>query len=335
MLSFINKLHFNRYLIVWRVNSSLAFFPRFFSLDLSMVIGSIIANRLPTKELGPWRKAIAPLEEHLRKRAQTNNSTRIPVPDISWPLHSVLFVYPSKRTFSRNELIIWELKLFGEHADHGMFLEVILPAMEEASYTTNPKWNRRNRIWGHFDIQSVFIARGHQWEPIVQDGRLNLRYQAKPTQWLEGLQLKPNVRARFRNLVWLTPYEFGGISPEETGFLIDGKLPPLAEKNAPTMARLFIELALRMRELSSRRLNGLKLLDESDREKFLENYEKASTIPFVTSNMRPAPASWPGRWLGSQRFASIPSSIVPYLELASILHIGKLPHFGCGTFLIA
>ena len=215
MLSFLNRLSLNRYLIVWRVNRSLAFCPRYFSLDISMVIGTIISNRLPTKEKKSWRKTLDPLLEHQKKASKSRLNFSDSVPETAWPIKAVILAYPGKRTYGRDELIFWELKLFGEHADHGLFLEVILPAMEEASYTSDPKWNKRNRLWGNFDIQSVYMARGHRWEPFIKDGTLDLRYRANSAQWLEGLRFSPESHYSYKRLSWITPFEFGGISASQ------------------------------------------------------------------------------------------------------------------------
>jgi hypothetical protein len=42
---------------------------------------------------------------------------------------------------------------------------------------------------------------------------------------------------------------------------------------------------------------------------------------------------WPGQWIGKQTFArSIAPALLPYLDLAAILHVGRHTHYGCGTF---
>lgn len=339
MLSFINRLNLIRYLIVWRVNRSLAFFPHYFSIDLSSVIGSIISNRLPTKERTPWKKALDPLVPVNVSQSKTQRLKPMPVPDISWPIRSVLFVYPGKRTYTRDELIFWELKLFGEHADHGLFLEVILPAMEEASYTSNELWNRRNRIWGHFDIQSVYVARGNHWEPLVTNSKLDLRYRVHPTQWLEELRLQTRAHHKFRHLNWMSPFDLTDVADKlsEFGLTPDGDASKYT--HAPTLPVILIALISRVYGLLNPKsqLAGKVggFLGNDDRGKFHEALQKTAGISITRNNIKTAPPTWPGKWMGSQRFSNITRSIIPYLELASILHIGKQTHFGCGTFVIA
>jgi hypothetical protein len=210
MYSYLDSVNLIRYLLVWRVNSSLVRLPMHFSAELSAVIGEIIADRLPTSKARHWRKSLAAWDEHRDEASSRGKKFLKNIPEVSWPIESVLFVYPDKTTYGQGELILWELKLIGDSADHGFFLEVILPAMEEASYTSDPRWHRPNRLWGRFDIQSVYVARGEKWEPLVSDGRLDLRYRATPVQWKEGLTFGLGSEARYRHptrLVWLTPFD--------------------------------------------------------------------------------------------------------------------------------
>lgn len=338
MLSFLNRLNLIRYLIVWRVNSSLVFFPRFLSLDLSTIIGTIISNRLPTSERSSWRKTLQPLVNNQNKTSNSRRKKPTIFNQTPWPIESVLFVYPGKRTYGRGELIVWELKLFGEHADHGFFLEVILPAMEEASYTSDPQWNRRNRLWGQFDIQAVYAARGHRWEPFVEDGRLNLRYRANHTQWLEGLTFSPQSYYRFKHLTWITPFDLSGITINPNKFSLTDDKESLKHTNIPKLSLILTGLTSRMsylkpgRSKNSENLNNL--LNTEEQVALQEGFDKSTRISIIKNNITSVPQTWPGKWMGTQSFSSIPTSIIPYLELASILHIGKHTHFGCGTFTI-
>ncbi|MBU1487502.1 CRISPR system precrRNA processing endoribonuclease RAMP protein Cas6 [bacterium] len=323
MLSFLNDISLIRYLIVWRVNGSLAFLGRYPSLDLSRVVGAIIVRRLPTRERKSWQKALPSPGKNAAFDSRQKQSEKIP--ETSWPIESVLFTYPGKKSYGRDELIFWELKLFGKCADHGLFLELILPAMEEAGYTSDPAWKRRNRLWGKFDICHIYVARGNRWEPLVTDGRLNLRYQASPTQWTEDLSRAST--SRFKNLTWLTPFKFRDEAVK-----------------IPTLSSILDELSFRIDQLikgQSKRLvldsdrGAGNILSSEEGKAFQEAYEKAASVPIIREAIRSVPKTWPGRWIGRQQFSSIPDSIIPYLEIASIIHIGKQTHFGCGTFAVS
>ncbi len=140
MWPFIKPINLIRYLIVWRVNSSMVWQPNYLPLDISLTLGSIIANRLPVKEAAPWRKALTPWQEYfdltnpVRKTRKRDKPGKLKVtPNAPWPLQSVIFAYPGKHTYGEGELILWELKLLGNDADNNIFLEYILLANEEAS----------------------------------------------------------------------------------------------------------------------------------------------------------------------------------------------------------
>lgn len=339
MLSFLNRINLIRYLVVWRVNSSAAYVPRYLTIDLSRVIGSIIAQRLPSNEKTAWKKTLDPLINYVDHISKNQNRKKDTIPEICWPINTSLLVYPGKRTYGKDELIFWELKLWGEHADHGLFLEVILPAMEEASFTADPQWNQKNRLWGHFDIAHVFAARGNSWEPVVTAGKLDLRYRATPFQWAEQLNLKSNFRYHFHRLNWMSPFDLADVVWNLSKFDFSIRHLTLLKNNAPTLPLILLSLIFRVDELLHGRSkipeNIGDFLTDVERKFFHLALEKASPILMNKNNIRPAPSNWPGKWFGVQRFKAIPRSIIPYLELASILHIGRQTHFGCGTFVIA
>ena len=316
-----------RYLLALRVNSSLVRLPRCLSLELSLVLGAIIAERLPTHEARRWHKALAPwygyegdiLElpaSDAPAQGQPKSST---VPEVSWPIEVALYAYPGKRMYGRGEPILWELKLMGESADHGLFLELILPAIEEAGGSTDEHWKRKNRLWGQFDIDSVYVARGLQWEPLVQEGHLDLRYQPSPTQWAEGGILAVVPERQLSVLTWLTPFTFA--APIEEPNLRD-----ILEATEACLHRLVPKRRGKADEVE-------EILADAE-PSWQESLEQASEVPVQQYDLKRAPKHWPGRWIGSQCFSAIPPAIVPYLNLASILHVGRYTHFGCGTFVL-
>jgi hypothetical protein len=335
MWPFIKPIKLIRYLIVWRINGSLVQLPHCLSADLSLFLGTVIADRLPTRQARPWRKALAPWDE-LGGLALIGQRKPPTIPEAPWPIEAALFAYPGKLTYGQGELILWELKLLGESADHGLFLEVILPAMEETGSVSDPRWKRQNVIWGRFDIQAVYAARGPRWEPVVSDGRLDLQYRATPVQWAEGLTFEPQPGRIFDHMTWLTPFDLdGGVS---TGDKRRGR-KKLSPYQVPSLQSILESLITRMSQLLPGKHHApdevLGVLSEEERASFQAAIEHAARIPVRRANLEPAPKYGPGRWLGSQDFPVIPHPIIPYLELAAILHVGQQTHLGCGTFRIS
>jgi len=326
MWPFISPIDLIRYLLVWRVNSSLVWLPRCLTAEISLVLGTTIAERLPTREAAPWRKALAPWDEVQGKRKLKT------VPQVSWPVEAVLFAYPGKRSYGEGELILWELKLLGQSADHGLFLEVILPAMEAAATTADPRWPRQSGLWGHFDITDVYAARGNRWEPLVQERKLDLRYGPTPVQWAEGLAFGSGFGRMCKRLTWLTPFD---LSPTGGRRRSDKKIPA---GEAPTLSRLLESLIARMTIFLPGKHHTpddvWNSLSAEERASLQAALEQAAQASVQDHDLRHAPQEWPGRWIGRQTFAAIPSSVTPYLELASILHVGNHTHYGCGTFVI-
>jgi hypothetical protein len=346
MWAFIKPINLIRYLIFWRINRTLVRLPRCTPAELSLVLGTIIANRLPTREASPWRKALAPWDDYQGKglnlpRDATPGNDRsklTTIPEAAWPIEAVLFVYPGKMSYGQDEVIVWELKLLGDRADHGFFLEFILPAMEEAGSTSNPQWHHQHSPWGRFDIDAVYAARGAHWEPLVQRGQLDLRYQPTPTQWAEGLTFGLTAKRVFRRLTWLTPFDLG-----ETLGSINGSGRPAHKKQipppeVPTLQSIIEALLARMARLLPGKYNTpgdvWNILSPEDQAALFEAVGRADDTRLRGHELISASKYWPGRWIGQQTFSAIPPLLIPYLELASILHVGKQTHFGCGTFII-
>ena len=323
-----------RYLLVWRVNRSLVQVPPSFAADLSLVLGTMIADRLPTRKATPWRKALAQWERPEGAREHTGLG-----PEAPWPLETVVLVYPGKRTYGHGEPILWELKLFGASADHGLFLETILPALEEASYTADPRWHARHTIWGRFDIQAVYVARGMHWEPLVRDGRLDLRYRPSATQWADGLALGADREHRYNRLTWVTPFDLDGMSADTSDVHPAERPAGTVSAKAPTLRTILDALTFRL----SRLMLDQPMMPEDGRDALIpegplrlqDAMQAAEGIRLRSADLERVPERWPGQWRGTQVFASIPARCFPALQLASILHIGRQTHFGCGTFVLS
>ncbi|MDM8550577.1 hypothetical protein QUF72_10880 [Desulfobacterales bacterium HSG2] len=341
--------YLNRYLFALRVNSSLVWFPNFPSVELSLILGNAIADRLPTIQARPWYKTLSSWDDYLKpfggkissigskkgkrrvsrrkgkkgKNKKQPSFPRTEVPETSWPIETVLFFYPGKRTYGQGELIFWELKLIGESADHGLFLEVILPALEDLGHRPDSRWQYPNCLWGRFDIQSVYMARGSRWEPVAENGKLNLDYKARPVQWSRGLNFEA-YRQMFGSLNWLTPFDFRTREGRDEA----PTLKCILEAFTDRMALLMLGKHYDFNKFCD-------ILNTEDQSSLVDAIDTGARIPILRHNFKPAPKYWPGRWTGTQTFATpIPDSILPYLGLASIFHIGRHTHFGCGTFII-
>ncbi|MCX7671376.1 MAG: hypothetical protein N2439_15070, partial [Anaerolineae bacterium] len=169
-----------------------------------------------TQQARPWRKWLAswggaPMSGEGKEADDNRPDLWSPktMPWPAWPIETVIWPYPAKHGYGPGEPILWELKLLGDAADHGLFLELILPAMEAAATTSDERWYRPRTLWGRFEVQAVYAARGARWEPFVRDGRLDLDYRPAPNQWAEGLASQHATHASWRRLTWLTPFDFG------------------------------------------------------------------------------------------------------------------------------
>ena len=314
MLDFIKPVTLIRYLIMWRVTSPIVILPHCLPRELVKVLGSLIETSLPTQQARAWRKTLTATATH-------------------WPIKTVLFApyLTNKRAYGKGELIVWELKLMGEDADHGLFLELVLPAMEKAATRkVNTSSRGIRNLWGHFDIQAIYVSRGRSWEPLVEEGRLNLRYRATHTQWAEGLVLGETMRSNFHYLTWLTPFEFA--ETQDQG---------LARITNPTLRDILDALMIRMtfflpgRPDVQRIPEVLARIPSEEQERIEWSLRQEESQPLIQQEaLQASPKEWPGHKIGMQVFQDIQLPLLPYLELASILHIGEHTHLGCGTFVL-
>ena len=331
MWDFISPINLIRYLIVWRVNASLVHLPRYLPTELSAVLGRLIAERLPLPQAREWRKALAAWDE-------PTSVPSAPAHEAAWPIESVLFVYPAKRTHGHGELIAWELKLLGRDADHGLFLELILPAMEVASSMIERQEQHPNSLWGRFDVHAVYAARGRHWEPFVTDGKLDTRYRTDLRQWADGLKWESKPKRDYREILWLTPFDLGSRSDSGDRSIRPPQIPP---DEVPTLDAIMDALIERMTLFlpGKRRARSDDVWAQIAPEEQTALRHALEETQHLTSSrchrLEPARREWPGRWIGSQVFPAIPNRLLPYLELASILHIGRQTHFGCGTLALA
>ncbi len=331
MWQFLQPINLIRYLIVLRTNIPLVRLPGCLPVELSLVLGNAITERLPTQARRPWRKALAVWEAYGGLEVVGKKKPSKPVPEAQWPVQTTFFVYPGKYDYGKDELLFLELKLMGESADHALFLEIILPALESLGYDRQAKWSGKTTLWGHFDIHAVYVARGPQWRPLVQDGKLDLDFRATPKQWAH--RLKFSYDETYSRLTWLTPFDFSppGTAPKSSK---KRKNAPAAE--VPTLRDILESLTERISQLLPGKYNtpqdAWQAIAPEWQFNLLDALAQAEETRLRRWKLKPAPKEWPGRWIGEQRFDPIPLAVLPFLELASILHVGRGTHFGAGTF---
>ena len=153
---------------------------------------------------------------------------------------------------------------------------------------------------------------------------MNLDYRAAATQWAEGLTFGSDLTRRLQRLTWITPFDLAQPRAPDS--------PPRSPKSSilhnildALMERMTLFLPSKRRVAA----DAWALLDSEEQTALWLALEQ--TLP-QRSLLDPAPRDWPGRWMGAQMFKTLPPRLLPYLELASILHIGRQTHLGCGTF---
>ncbi len=308
-----------RYLIALRVTGPYVHLPVPTAVEFSWILGKAVADRLPAVQARPWHKALAQWETCFDPSAGRytllGRRGLIGIPERPWPIDAVIFFYPGKDAYGEGEPILCELKLMGEAADHGLFLEVILPALEAAGQTACPGGRGRNPLWGHYDIQSIHVARGPRWEPLAHDGRLDLNSRPTGGQWSEGWADRYDPGRTYTELTWLAPFDLS---------------------SASTVRRILTALVERMEGLFLRKNQNLwEMLAETEAENLRNAVLGADHHPLTRKNLRSSSNPWPGRWRGRQQFPRpLKGPFVPYLALAALLHVGKHTHYGCGTFLL-
>ena len=310
----------------------MVWFHHFPPLEFSLVLGTLIAESLPTVQARPWREALEVWKPYGSISLIKDKNLKYP-PHAVWPVESVLFCYPGKRAYGEGELILLEIKLMGNAADHAFFLEIILPALEKASSVIDMRWQRSDSLWGRFDVQSIYVAHGPNWDALVEDCTLDLKYVPTPYQWSEGLVLEPDTSKHFNKITWVTPFDLQCDYSENPR----RRYKKIPSDQIPTLKDILTAFLLRMNNVSAgkgEKIEFWDILNQDARESFEQMMESDLDIPMTHGNLYPVLESQPGEWIGKQSFESIPHSIIPYLSLASIFHIGSHTHFGCGTFIL-
>jgi hypothetical protein len=297
--------------------------PLDFSAAISKTLGYAIADSIATRDARKWHKHLDANKLNLFQRPTVED----PYPENPWPVNAVILPYTNKRNYCKGEIIYWELKLIGDSADHGFFLEAIVPAMEKLGYTEQNIHQSRISIWGHYDILSVWVANGKMWEPLIHESQLNLRYNPKPLQWNAQFTEEyyhKNMAKQIR-LIWSRPFEF---DTQDVSQIKDRFIPEM---------QTIIESVIRRWGFftsSTLRKDFLDLLPSDLLTEVKKAWEIACNMRITSYNLKPALRDEPGLWSGELTYENIPVFLMPYLDIAAIFHVGKKTHYGCGTFVL-
>ncbi|MEM7532116.1 MAG: hypothetical protein AAF639_08070 [Chloroflexota bacterium] len=366
-----------RYLFALRVNSSYARVSPCTALEFSYVLANMIADRLPTQEAAHWRRALRSLRSY-EPEILGHDLSSVGVPDgsnlrsdffnnlnaptIRWPINVILHVYPGKFVYGHDELILWEAKFLGDDASHQLFLETLLPAVEEAGYGPLPEFRRKGRLWGNYDIDGVYVANGLQWQPIVRRGEINLRVRPTSRQWANDLSFTLNSRKRqqINKLTWITPFDFRNLSQHSSSNTrrrqsnAQGNQRNQQQKHStvPSLHALLYAFNHRFgghmpiwvpesylpsaEQSNARQKSNQRRQRNRNHKDYPLTYNSlanaAKSFDMRSHEIKPPPKSMPGQGIGTQTFAQFPPFMIPYLVLGSVVHLGNHTHLGCGTF---
>jgi hypothetical protein len=143
-------------------------------------------------------------------------------------------------------------------------------------------------------------------------------------------------------LTWITPFDFrfpiSDFRPEgyaDQRNSLDGK----SKSSAPTLRDIVDALMERMTLFLPGKRRAVSevwaTLPEEMQTALRRTLERTQPLVRHRQAITAPPREWPGTGIGTQIFDAIPPDLIPYLAVASIIHIGGQTHLGCGTFRLA
>uniref|UniRef100_UPI004057BEE8 hypothetical protein n=1 Tax=Candidatus Electrothrix sp. TaxID=2170559 RepID=UPI004057BEE8 len=310
-----------RYLFVLRINRSLIETLKQPDQEILHNLAALIAENMGGADGKAWKKAA-------RRLANASVDVSLDAVPLAgpppWPIDAVLLAENPGTRLCLNELFFFELTVLSDRIGHHFILEYLLPALEQAGYSRMEKQPKFG-LWGNYEIVGLFCAHGADWEPVIDEGQLSSDYFPKPDQWARDFMMNGTGKI-FTRLDWIRPLAPDAAMPE----------------NGPDMPWLLAAL--------ERRMTALKLLNKGsadmdtlvqgipgmEKASWQEAVDAAQAMPAPVSVLRPVEKEHPAKAvIGRQHFSAIPPVVLPWLELASILHLGLHTHYGYGGFSLA
>jgi hypothetical protein len=135
---------------------------------------------------------------------------------------------------------------------------------------------------------------------------------------------------------WITPFDLGEMPDASSSPSRPRPKDDIPTSEIPTLQDILDALISRMTVFMPNKHQTPEdvwaLVDPEEQTLLWHALQQAPATAQPRPKLKPVPRYWPGRWTGIQTFEVIPQRILPYLEMASVLHVGRQTHFGCGTF---
>jgi hypothetical protein len=167
---------------------------------------------------------------------------------------------------------------------------------------------------------------------------LNLRYRATSLQWAEGIESVMQLERSFYRLNWITPCELQPVSAPTTRCATTD--PSHSIDESPGLKAILEALIERICHVMPGKVHTpeelWKRVGTEEQAYFLDAMDQVARVGVRRNQLVGVPKGWPGKWIGKQWLDQVvPPAALPYLHLASIVHVGRYTHFGCGTFLLS
>ena len=311
-----------RYLFVLRVNCSLIETLKQPEQEIVHLLAALIAENMGGADGKAWKKAA----RRLANGSVAVSVDTVPLPGPPpWPVDAVVLAENPGTRLGLDEHFLFELTLFGDRIGHHFILEYLLPALEQAGYS-RMEGQAKFGLWGNYEVVGLFCAHGADWEPVIDEGLLSSEYFPAPDQWARDFMMS-GAGKMFTRLDWIRPLAPDAAMPE----------------NGPDMPWLLAAL--------ERRMTALKLLNRGsatdmdalvqgipgmEKTSWQQAVDAAQAMPAPVSVLRPVEKKHPAKAvIGRQYFSAIPPVVLPWLELASLLHLGLHTNYGYGGFSLA
>ena len=213
-----------------------------------------------------------------------------------------------KKIYRAGEYFAFEIRLFGQAAQHRLLIERFLPAIEMGgklngigSWIDIPQSN-----YGCFEVHKVLVARPDKWVEVYN-----------PRQWFFQEVVPDDVNAAVAQtseqrttLTWLTP------------FCLKQKNTHIVEPDIASLVK-FISVRLIQLQPSFCRDHFTEILAQAQKVRIFQHDLRLVELFEKRSDMFQ---------IGKIIFEQLPPPLARMLDIGSIIHIGKATRYGNGIY---